>query len=741
LQPHNDEYEVELGNLSSLKLLQHPNIVRLLGSYTYRKKHNLVFPEATGGTLESLLARKRPSHFREDGSFVLALSGLASAVDELHNFFIKDLPLSKIGCHHDLRLANILVEQDQFVLADFGLARFKDSTESSDTMFKVGQGYYLAPECQNLGDGFKRRPVRRSSDIWSFGCVIADVVTYMVKGAAGVAQFRQTRKFQIATNVYFYFHCGDRENNGVSSWLTELEDTPSRDVQMLVALTRKMLDMDHTLRPTSKEVVNSLRFIALHSFVSKISQQYETLQEQVFPSEASVEPYIEQKRFWTWCRALGFCGELDMGIPAREDFNFEWFQSTVRLLKILLQELHSLQSQALDVRRRVLMPLRHLNSLLLELLPQALQAQARDCAEHQILGTNDLRLLEKLQRSEVGTLQILVGAKMATILARDLPPPIQCSMRLNKYPVMSQVQLGHHNIGEMKDLISQKDYKVLVEYKFYDDPLLRERLFARMEGIAKLSNSIQDPEKLHILHCRGYFHDPDRFAFGLVYDFPNPGSSMTATSLQQMLADPRREFQPNLGQRFQLGYALAAALFNFHKIGWLHKGISSSNMAFFHGSETTLMEALMVPYVLGFRYSRPHEVATFTEGVPLVGEDDKYCQHPEYIQNNDVYTFKHDYYSLGIVLLELGLWKPLMKMGRFSGLSIEAFREQLVNIVVPRLGLSMGNTYRDAVKATLGSEFDQDDNISDEEQRKSATQFRFETLVLNKLRGLAAFAI
>jgi len=125
----------------------------------------------------------------------------------------------------------------------------------------------------------------------------------------------------------------------------------------------------------------------------------------------------------------------------------------------------------------------------------------------------------------------------------------------------------------------------------------------------------------------------------------------------------------------------------------------------------------------------------------LVGEDERYCQHPEYIQNNDVYTFKHDYYSLGIVLLELGLWKPLMKMGRFSGLSIEAFRDQLVNIVVPRLGLSMGNTYRNAVKATLGSEFDQDDNISDEEQRKSAAQFRFETLVLNKLRGLAAFAI
>lgn len=741
LQPCMDEYEVELGNLSSLKLLQNPNLIRLLGSYTYRNKHNLIFPEAKEGSLAAFLKHDRSPHFHDDKAYFLALGGLASAIEEVHSFTVQSASLSKIGAHHDLRPANILVDGNQFLLADFGLARFKDSTETSETVFEIGQGYCLAPECQSLREDFKRHSINRSSDVWSFGCIIADVITHMVRGPGGIDEFRRRRRFQISTNVYFYFHAGDKENDGVSLWLAELEKSTSESGGMIITLIRKMLNMDPSLRPTAKEVAYTLRFIALHSFAAGISRDFMALQgQEVLPlmlSDVSIL-YVENMRFLAWRKILRLSEGFNTETLAQINFDSGWFRSTIERLQILEQEFQSIRNQPFDTRRRVLMPLRNLNSQIYTSVPESLQGRLRNETERLILGTDDLQLLKELHRVQIGGSQALIGAKIATISIKNLPPS-QRVMELNRRPALTSHHLGHHDIGNMNDLVTGKICKVLIEHKLYIDPLLREGLFERMEAIAKLSDSIPDPNKVRILRCRGYYHDADRFAFSLVYDFPGAQCSVTAISLQQLLKDPRRESQPSLGDRFRLGYLLAAALFDFHKIGWLHKGLSSSNVAFFYGSDINFHESLLSPYIVGFRHSRPHELVTFTEGPPLADGDDKYYQHPEYIRDNDTYTFKHDYYSLGIVLLELGLWKPLMKMGKLSGLSIEGFRQQLVDTVVPRLGQSMGTTFRDVVNAMLGWEFD-DDKISDKTVTPKV-QSRFETTVLSKLRTLAAHDI
>jgi hypothetical protein len=64
------------------------------------------------------------------------------------------------------------------------------------------------------------------------------------------------------------------------------------------------------------------------------------------------------------------------------------------------------------------------------------------------------------------------------------------------------------------------------------------------------------------------------------------------------------------------------------------------------------------PYLVGLRHSRPDERATFTEGPPS-DEDIKGYQHPQHLKNNLRYSISFDYYSLGILLLEIGLWLPL----------------------------------------------------------------------------------
>jgi serine/threonine protein kinase len=65
----------------------------------------------------------------------------------------RDVPsaiLLGIGCHQDLKPGNILVDGDTFLLADFGLSRFKESIEGSYTSYKSVGGYYVAPECEDF---------------------------------------------------------------------------------------------------------------------------------------------------------------------------------------------------------------------------------------------------------------------------------------------------------------------------------------------------------------------------------------------------------------------------------------------------------------------------------------------------------------------------------------------------------------------------------------------------------------
>lgn len=58
------------------------------------------------------------------------------------------------------------------------LSSFKNTKEKSKTVFKLGKAYYLAPECEDFEEDFKKLTISRPSDVWSFGCMIADVVTY-----------------------------------------------------------------------------------------------------------------------------------------------------------------------------------------------------------------------------------------------------------------------------------------------------------------------------------------------------------------------------------------------------------------------------------------------------------------------------------------------------------------------------------------------------------------------------------
>jgi hypothetical protein len=62
------------------------------------------------------------------------------------------------------------------------------------------------------------------------------------------------------------------------------------------------------------------------------------------------------------------------------------------------------------------------------------------------------------------------------------------------------------------------------------------------------------------------------------------------------------------------------------------------------------------PYLIGFSHSRRDSPNEFTEGP---GQQHQNYQHPEYIKKPQRYRAEFDFYSLGIVLLEIARWQLL----------------------------------------------------------------------------------
>lgn len=676
---------------------------------------------------------------------LVALAKLASAIGDVHDFVVRDLSLSRIGCHHDLKPDNILIDGTNFLLADFGLTRFKESNEDSATQFKIGRGHCLAPECQDLDDSFERHDIHRSSDIWAFGCIIADFITYRVRGPKGVEDFRRKRKFQIANFIYYYYHHGTEPSPTVSEWLAAIQTACTKLYQLLLGLTRRMLLMEPDLRPLANEVAIEVRRIALFALFLKVMQQLGNLEN--LEEEGTISPHVEKLRLASWGWLLGMSSDADEMTTIKPSLNpdFTFFQSAVGFLQDLGRELDSMAFQSPPAATRILMPVKHLNSSLLGLFPQEAQRRAMEYLERRETETESVDELSTLQQSYQGSLiQQLAIAKKLTLLIENESSLADRSLELHARPTIGHDQLGHHFIGSMESAETHGKIIVLVEYKLYTDPLLRERLFTRMEEIARVSNSLLHPEKMRVLRCRGYFHDDDRSAFGLVFDFPDSAQSKepplkyVVCSLRNILDNQLREQMPSLGQRFKLAYSLASAVYNFQKAGWFHKGISSSNIVFFSNTIKKLNTSSLDPYIVGFRHSRPHDIVTFTEGPASTDQidlDERCYQHPEYLRDNVIYSFEHEYYSLGMVLLEIGLWKPLSKLGKgLVELDPIKRRERLLESVVPRLAQSMGIVYEKIVCALFNSDCRYETTLVGSGK---GTQSLFEDVVLSELYRLS----
>lgn len=365
--------------MSYLHHLQHPNILPLLTFYTYNGVSNFLLPLAEGGDLEQLLNGKcRPNKFAEDARFYNALSGLTSALETLHEYKSGVLGTEMIGYHHDLKPTNVLVLEARFVLSDFGLSKLKTG-EDSRTPFRMGQGHYLAPECEDSEQNFSKGVISRASDVWSLGCIMLEIIVFMVGGTDAVVEFRERRttKRDFLTTKTFFF--GKSINLEVETRIDRLENCEDMVHRKVAALIRQILVIDFRKRPKASEIAVRLRMITFEAAYLRLHAAFNGIGWRIDSLDTTTE--------WTRLRHMAHSLVLDDGtiaFDAPDTNDLEPFADREHVEKVLASMeklLNQITNSELssNVSLEITSNLRQTNDLLSVLLSDQQKIQEPDC--------------------------------------------------------------------------------------------------------------------------------------------------------------------------------------------------------------------------------------------------------------------------------------------------------------------------------------------------------------------------
>ncbi|KAM3075309.1 hypothetical protein ACMFMG_007249 [Clarireedia jacksonii] len=199
----------------------HQNLIHLLASFSQGGEYHLMFPWAQGNLRKYWEENAKPNFDESTVMWSLEqMTGITNALMRVHNFspsfqqnveggvrLTETAKLTvkkgeeKFGRHGDIKPENILWFEHTsknypgvgvLKLADFGLGRFhgRESRSGLSPSGIKNSPTYEPPECQ------LHRPVSRSYDIWSLGCVFLEFITWLIRGneqIEGFSEFRGTK--------------------------------------------------------------------------------------------------------------------------------------------------------------------------------------------------------------------------------------------------------------------------------------------------------------------------------------------------------------------------------------------------------------------------------------------------------------------------------------------------------------------------------------------------------------------
>ena len=727
----------EVSILSALRCLQHPNIITLVTTFSKGDTQNFLFQRADGD-LKALLSS---SHFalglRTETDFLGSLWGLSSALEAVHHYFYPKYNVRQIGCHFDVKPDNILLKDGKLILSDFGLSRLRQVESGSQTTFQAGAPSYMAPECESPEEDFRHQRIGRASDIWSFGCVIAEILVYLKaepgSGPTAIQKFSSERKLKVMHNIFYPFY----DLHGVHEAVRRLlkssmtDQSISHGLRSLAKIIQAILQYEPTHRPPAAEITRLLFHLTQKTRIMALVA--------VFGSSAhplNLEFEIEIERLRIWSNSAGLNNEL-LDVPKSAWFgvshSIEEYESLQHLLIEIEKEIHMIAAEVQKTTSkrpafRLYYRLQLLQDQLWDSQSSIVRRHMFDQLEETILGkkyrTEYQEPLDSIDSPD-GDSNLLSNqwfrkrfAYLATMKNVASALTRQDHQMHNNHLERRSIkgpwsELGAHTVG----IFEPTAERVFIEFLNYGEAWTsREKeLLERVNAIASLRSKGVLESIFPILQCRGYYHEPARTRFGIVYQLPEKAQNTIPMSLARMFTETQSmNQQPSLTQRFKLASSLVSHVLSFHRGGWLHRSISALNIICFPHAFPSIAASLAKAYFIGFNHSR-------------VNDDDEYSspsgpeieyQHPLYQRNTQAYSDdmrsrnrfcqEFDYYSVGLVLIEIALWRPLSSMTRgVEGSPVEML-EQLQKKYVPLVKISMGDIYYDAVRYCL--------TVSDESQ-------------------------
>jgi len=105
--------------------------------------------------------------------------------------------------------------------------------------------------------------VGRAGDVWSLGCIFADVITFVVRGYEGVCAFKDHRTMVSARVTKDWIHSEGHVKPTVLDWFESLVDLTSGDrfVEEFIRLLKKILQSRPEDRPTIADIESDFQDI------------------------------------------------------------------------------------------------------------------------------------------------------------------------------------------------------------------------------------------------------------------------------------------------------------------------------------------------------------------------------------------------------------------------------------------------------------------------------------------------
>lgn len=317
-----------------------------------------------------------------------------------------------------------------------------------------------------------------------------------------------------------------------------------------------------------------------------------------------------------------------------------------------------------------------------------------------------------------------------------------------------------------REFVMFRSSPAVLEWRYYSTRASRQTLAhldSRVHMLTMQLQQLSTRADAGVLTCLGYVHDEKSARHGLVYAYPDgvaptpspspsPAPPPTPISLRERLHhDLATATRRDRDARLACARRLVLSVHRLLSVSWLHKNLAAESVLLFEndaGRPETDADAddddgLPPPFLAAFSFARRDAQLELSERLASVyhqkplhhpadrthrvvappGENEHMLYwHPDRcriaagttLSGGDgapqhvaqSYRREFDVYSLGVLLLEIGLWCPIEPIARRAGKKDpESFAALLRTKYVKSLRGKMGGKYADVVGCCLRSDF------------------------------------